>query len=84
MHFKIPTGTTTNEIEAIIEHGMDAMFYAIDNNEDPDVSFLQEESEEAKEAEKERILVANLMTMRRAQHCQQRTFSKIRTVSGVR
>jgi hypothetical protein len=52
MNFVFPTGATTDEIEAIVERGMDAMLDAVENDEEPDVCFLQEGSEEAKESDR--------------------------------
>jgi DNA-directed RNA polymerase subunit M/transcription elongation factor TFIIS len=52
MNFTIPKNATTEEVEAIIERGMDAMMDAVDGDSDADVCFLHEGSEEAIAAEK--------------------------------
>jgi hypothetical protein len=40
MNFSIPENATSDEIEAIIERGMDAMMDAVENGGDPDVAFF--------------------------------------------
>jgi hypothetical protein len=53
MNFVVPKNATTEEVEAIIERGMDAMLDAVDGDSEVDVSFLHEGSEEAVAAEQE-------------------------------
>jgi hypothetical protein len=55
MNFSIPKNATTDEIEAIIDRGMDAMFDAMDIGEDPDVAFFHEGSEEWKNGKRQTI-----------------------------
>jgi hypothetical protein len=53
MNYTIPTNATKKEVEAIIKHGMEAMLDTVEAGDDPDVSFLQQASKEAKVAEKQ-------------------------------
>jgi hypothetical protein len=50
LDFSFPKYATTNEIEAIVECGMDAMFDAMDSGKEPDVAFFHEGSEVEKKA----------------------------------
>jgi hypothetical protein len=57
MNFSIPKNATTDEIEGIIDRGMEAMFDAVDSGEDPDVAFFHEGSEEWQEANRNKNLI---------------------------
>jgi hypothetical protein len=52
MNFTIPTNATTEEVEAIIARGIDAMFEDAEAGGNGDVAFLHEGSVEAEEAKK--------------------------------